>query len=334
VVDDFGIKYGTQEDADHLITTLQSNDYQLTIKPTGDTYLGMHITFDDHSVSISMPGYITKMLKRFRPTYLSASHRPATTPGKYTVPVYRRIQLAKVDTSPPLSATETTELQAIVGTLLYYARAVDPTLLPISNEIASQQASPTTKVMAAANRALSYAAGHSTNTIVYYASDMILFSHVDASYLSRSHARSVAGAYFFLGDRNQPLKINGAVHVFSSIIPCIVSSAGEAEYAALFAGGQHAASLRTILSDLGHPQPPTIIMCDNTCAIGIANDSIKQKRSKAIDMRFHWIRDRIRQGQFIISYIKTELNMADYFTKNLEPTRHKFFIPFIVKPTI
>ncbi len=75
-------------------------------------------------------------------------------------------------------------------------------------------------------------------------------------------------------------------------------------------------------------------MCDNTCAIGIANDSIKQKRSKAIGMRFHWIRDHIRQGQFIISYIKTEFNMADYFTKNLEPTRHKFFIPFIVKPTI
>jgi hypothetical protein len=66
----------------------------------------------------------------------------------------------------------------------------------------------------------------------------------------------------------------------------------------------------------------------------LANDSIKQKRSKAIDMRFHWIRDRIRQGQFIISYIKTELNMADYFTKNLEPTRHQYFIPFIVKPTI
>jgi hypothetical protein len=64
VVDDFGIKYGTQEDADHLIKTLQSNDYQLTIKPTGDTYLGMHITFNEHRVSISsMPGYITKMLK-------------------------------------------------------------------------------------------------------------------------------------------------------------------------------------------------------------------------------------------------------------------------------
>ncbi len=302
--------------------------------PAIPTYLGMHIAFTSSSVSISMPGYIEKMLKRFRPIYLFTAHRPAKTPGKYTVPIYRRIQLAKVDKSPPLSSTEKNELQAIVGTLLYYARAVDPTLLPISNKIASQQTSPTANVIAAANRALSYAAGHIINAIIYHASDMIIFSHVDASYLSRSHARSVAGAYFFLGNRNQPLKFNGAVHVFSSIIPCIVSSAGEAEYAALFAGGQHAASLRTILADLGNPQPPTIIMCDNTCAIGIASDSIKQKRSTAIDMRFHWIRDRIRQGQFIISYIKTEFNMADYFTKNLDLQRHKYFTSFMVKSTI
>jgi hypothetical protein len=61
------------------------------------------------------------------------------------------------------------------------------------------------------------------------------------------------------------------------------------EYAALFAGAQQAASLRTILSDLDYPQAPTIIMCDNTCAIGIATDIIQQKRSKAIDMRFHWL---------------------------------------------
>ena len=47
---------------------------------------------------------------------------------------------------------------------------------------------------------------------------------------------------FFLGNENQPLNINGATHVFSSIIPCIVSSAGEAEYAALFAGAQQADS--------------------------------------------------------------------------------------------
>ena len=61
-------------------------------------------------------------------------------------------------------------------------------------------------------------------------------------------------------------------------------------------------------------------MCDSTSAIGIATDTINQKQSKAIDMRFHWIqdRDRVRQSQFTIAYIlPTSQNLADYFTKNL-----------------
>ncbi len=110
----------------------------------------------------------------------------------------------------------------------------------------------------------------------------------------------------------------------------MVTSAGEAEYAALFAAGQHAASLCTTLSDMGYPQDPTIIMCDNTSAIDIATDSIKQKRSKAIDMRFHWIRYRVRQGQFIIAYIPTHQNLVDYFTKNLPKDVHAKFHSFLV----
>ncbi len=99
----------------------------------------------------------------------------------------------------------------------------------------------------------------------------------------------------------------------------------------MFAAGQHAASIRTTLSDMGYPQGPTIIMCDNTSAIGIATDSIKQKRSKAIDMRFHWIRDRVRQSQFTIAYIPTSQNLADYFTKNLPYELHAQFHPFLAR---
>ena len=81
---------------------------------------------------------------------------------------------------------------------------------------------------------------------------------------------------------------------------------------------------------MGYPQEPTIIMCDNTSAIGIATDSIKQKRSKAVDMRFHWIRDRVRQNQFIIAYIPTLQNLADYFTKNLPKESHSKFHSYLV----
>jgi hypothetical protein len=223
-------------------------------------------------------------------------------------------------------------LQAIIGTLLYYARAVDPTLLIISNELASQQAQPTQRILKAANRAFSYYSANHQNALLYHACDMTLHAFADTSYLCRSHARSVAGAIFFLGNQNDPTRINGSIHIFSTIIPCVVASAVEAEYAALFAAGQHAASLRTTLADMGYPQEPTIIMCDNTSAIGIAiaTDSIKQKRSKAVGMRLYWIRDRVRQNQFIIAYIPTQQNLADYFTKNSPKESHSKFHSYLV----
>jgi hypothetical protein len=334
VVDDFGVRYKSQSDADHLIHTLEKYEYKLKVRSLGDIYLGMAIKFDriNKTVSISMPGYVKKMLQRFRPQFLLPGHRPPRTPGIYIAPTFsKKPQTIFIDRTEKLSPVLITELQAIIGTLLYYARAVDPTLLPIANELASQQANATRRILNAANRALSYCAAFNENHIVYHACDMALHVFADASYLCRSHSRSVAGAIFFLGNHNDPTRINGSIHVFSSIIPCIVASAGEAEYAALFAAGQHAASIRTTLSDMGYPQSPTIIMCDNTSAIGIATDSIKQKRSKAIDMRFHWIRDRVRQGQFTIAYIPTSQNLADYFTKNLPHDLHAQFHPFLVR---
>jgi hypothetical protein len=101
----------------------------------------------------------------------------------------------------------------------------------------------------------------------------------------------------------------------------VVSSAAEAELAALFHNGKDACPIRVCLEELGHPQPPTPIKTDNSTATGIANDTVKQKRSKAIDMRFYWIRDRVRQGQFHIYWKPGILNKADYFTKH-HPAKH------------
>ena len=77
-----------------------------------------------------------------------------------------------------------------------------------------------------------------------------------------------------------------------------MASAAEAEYGALFLNGQATIPIRTTLIDMHHPQPPTPIQVDNSTAEGTANKSIRQKRSKAVDMRFHWIQDRIIQENF------------------------------------
>ena len=93
------------------------------------------------------------------------------------------------------------------------------------------------------------------------------------------------------------------------------------EFGGLFVSGKEAVHIRTTLEEMWWPQGPTPVQTDNSCADGIANDTVRQKRSKAMDMRFYWIRDRAKQGQFRIHWKKGALNLADYFTKH-HPTSH------------
>jgi hypothetical protein len=84
----------------------------------------------------------------------------------------------------------------------------------------------------------------------------------------------------------------------------------------LFHNGKEAVPERITLEELGHPQPATPIVTNNSTATGIANDSVKQKQSKAMDMRFYWIWDRVRQEQFIVYWQHGTTNQADCFTKH------------------
>jgi hypothetical protein len=103
----------------------------------------------------------------------------------------------------------------------------------------------------------------------------------------------------------------------------IMAAASEAEIGALFHNGQEGAYMRTILKELGREQTgPTRITTDNSTADGFANQRTKIKQSKAMDMRFYWIQERVKQGQFQVHWLQGELNHADYFTKHHPPTHH------------
>ena len=233
-----------------------------------------------------------------------------------------------------------------MGTLLYYARAVDSTMLVALGTLASAQTKATTATNLAISHLLDYCATHPDATVRYTSSAMCLHVHSDASYLSEADSRSRAGGYFFLSAAPPqqpppitatPPPINGAVHVHSSIIRAVMSSAAEAEIGALFFNAKEATSLRTTLAELGHPQLATPIQTDNQCAAGIANNTVKQRRSKAIDMRFYWIQDRAANGEFLIHWRPGIENLADYFTSTMLPHITKTcatntFIPMLQVP--
>lgn len=334
VVDDFGIKYIDKADAQHLFDTLNKL-YVVTVDWTGTKYLGLTLNWNykQQYVDISMPGYIDKALQRFQvPPPTRAQH----SPHSWTAPIYgTKTQLTDpIDNSAPLSPPERTRLQEIIGTLLYYARAVDSSMLVALGSLAAAQSKGTQATAKACTHLLNYCATHPHAVVRYKASAMVLHVHSDASYLSEPQARSRVGGIHYLSDKVEPSPsapapgqpppmFNGAVLVTSSIMKMVVSSAAEAEFGGLFTNAKDACSLRTTLIEMGHPQPPTPIQTDNSTAAGIANDTVKQRRSKAIDMRFYWVRDRVRQGQFLIHWKRGCDNFADYFTKHHPPSHHQ-----------
>ena len=319
VVDDFGIKYHNKDSAQHLIDTLEKL-YIIKIIWTGSKYVGLTIAHDKvkRAVRISMPGYVEKALQRFGILH----SKGVDSPSEFVAPHYgTHEQYTEIDESPTIAADRAKRIQQIVGVFLFYARAVDPTMLVSVSKLGSQQARPTEAVAAAAERLLHYAAKYPNASIVFHASDMRLLCHSDASYLSESHSRSRAGGILYLGTYDNDTAINGTIDSISIIIPVTVSSAAEAEYAAAFLVRKEAEVPRNALLDLGYPQPATTIICDNKCAVGLANNSVKQKRSKAMDMRFHWLRDRVAQKHFVVIWREGKYNIADYLTK-VHPIHH------------
>jgi hypothetical protein len=117
---------------------------------------------------------------------------------------------------------------------------------------------------------------------------MILHIHSDASYLSFSNARSRLGGLFFLGNKTpNQAKLNGSILNVASVIKNVVASAAESEVGACFHNAQSGAPLRATLTEMGHTQPPKPLCTDNSTAFGILNETIKQKRSTLMDMRYH-----------------------------------------------
>jgi hypothetical protein len=251
---------------------------------------------------------------------INKNHFFLFTPNLTPIPL--AITPTESATNTTAVATNTTAvIQEVVGVFLYYARAVDPTMLPQTNKIASEQVKPTKHVQDQVVRLLQYAAVFPANALIFHKSKMHLIQQVDASYLSRSNSRSVAGGISYFGDADNPTTDNGMVHCMSTIIDVIVSSAGKAEYGMAFMNGQCGVQLVNMATAMGHVMPPITMLCDNNFAIGLTTDTIKQRRSKSIDMRFHWLRDRIRQDQFTIQYLATNCILADFFTKTL-PTKN------------
>ncbi len=182
------------------------------------------------------------------------------------------------DKTALLDARGIKRIQQIVGSILYYARTVDMTILIALSSIAVEQMKATEKTMGRCIQLLDYLASKLEAKVRYHALDMVMNIHSDASYLSKTKARSRACGHFFMGwmpKNGAPIKLNGTFYVNTTILQFVVASVVEVKLGALFHNCQDGIIFWQTLTDLGHPQPKTPVHCDNATAVGITNNTVK-----------------------------------------------------------
>ena len=150
---------------------------------------------------------------------------------EWTVPIYgKNCQFAKpADTSPLLDKKGKQCVQSVVGLFLYYARAIDNTILPALNEISFLQACPTKNTNKKIQMLLDYLNTHKHAKIRFYRFDMQLHVDSNAAYLVAPKAKSRIAGYFYCSDKTtktppQPT-LNGPLHVKCKVLWHVVTSA-------------------------------------------------------------------------------------------------------------
>ena len=226
------------------------------------------------------------------------------------------------------------DLQKIVGAFLYYGRGVNPTIIHTMNDIALVQTEATIEQVQAAKYLLDYLTTHPDAAIRYLGSKMILHIHSNASYLTATKAQLRAGGHFFLSpNKKKNAPYNGPIHSLVKIIKNVVLSAAEAELGGLFLNAQETMTICNTLEELGHPQPATPTHTDNTTAKGIIHGTCKPQKTKAMDMQYHWLKDRQTQNHFDFYWEPGKTNLGDVYTKHYPPKYHRTLRPYILMNT-
>ncbi|KAI3697734.1 hypothetical protein L6452_30831 [Arctium lappa] len=106
----------------------------------------------------------------------------------------------------------------------------------------------------------------------------------------------------------------------------VSTSTAEAEYVAAGSCCAQVLGMRNQLLyyDLQLSKIP--IYCDSTSAIAIANNPVLHSKTKHIEIRYHFIRDHVMNGDIEIHFIPTDYQLADLFTKPLDETRFNFLM--------
>lgn len=273
-------------------------------------YCGLEIERNLKSgvLTVGQKGFIEKMLEDAG-MHDSKPVRTPMSPG---------LQLPKLD-SPSINLST---YQSLVGSLMWLACGTRPDIAYATCYLARFLNAPGPEHLAAVKRVLRYVRGTSDLKLCFHSdsSDPLIRCYVDADWASDNNTRKSTSGIVCL--------LYGTPVYWSSRKQKIVTlSSTESEYVAASSATQELIWYRQLLIELGIPLNSSIpLLVDNQSAIALASSHKTNARTKHIDVRYHFIREKVEDGTIALEYVPTDEQLADVMTKSLGLVKHADFV--------
>jgi hypothetical protein len=267
--------------------------------------LGINFNITRDRITMDQSYYIVKLLEKFG----MENSKPLPTPA--SLPEIE-------DASEPM---EPKQFRQAIGGLLYLAKCTRPDISYAVNQVARKMEKPTANDWKNVKRIFRYLSGTRSHGLEFTKSLNQLLGYSDASYAQSIDRRSTSG-YAFIW--------NGAAITWRSKKQSIIATSSmEAEYIALSSTVKEALWIRKLIKEFNGDQEPVEIKEDNQACIRFAYDSNHSDRTKHIDVRYLFIKERIEKNQVKIGYCPTNDMVADVFTKPLGPILFSRFVELL-----
>lgn len=278
--------------------------------------LGMNVTRDRKKgiISIDQSSYIAEILERFG---MENSH-PVSSPLDTNVTMSKAMCPAN---DVEKGAMFDIPYQEAVGSLMYAAQVSRPDICFALSVVSRFNHNPGKAHWQAVKRIFRYLRGTIGAKLTYTRDgNGQLTGYCDADFAGDEDERKSTTGYVFLLN-------GGAITWNSRKQPTVALSTTEAEYMSLTAAVQESEWLRQFNNEVfGTKMTPIPIYCDNRSALALAATDMYHARTKHIDIKFHFVREKVRLGLIHLHHVETSSQFADVLTKSLVPCKHRDLI--------
>ena len=263
-------------------------------------FLGMRFTQQPNYIEVDQTEYLKKILRRFD----MIDCKPRSTPCE--------VNPAAFDSNNAERPLE--DYRKIVGSLIYAMVCTRPDLSWVVTKLSQSLAKPSKGDWVIIKHVLQYIKGSLDKKLVYRktADGLKLHGFSDSDWAGdTSDRRSTTGYCFMLNTSGPPVSWKSQKQSTVALSSC------EAEYMALCDAVKEAKFLDMTMRDFVPEQSfhPVPVHVDNTGTISLGKNTMVTKRSKHIDIRYHFTRECYQNGQIDLVYVPTASNLADLFTK-------------------